>query len=76
MAYEKASANGSISVPNFSEFQNGHRVVNKGSKPPEKRVTLSRFAQFFNRYGIYKVVPGESSRPKGSEYVWQRGVGV
>ena len=65
MAYEKASANGSISVPNFSEFQNGHRVVNKGSKPPEKRVTLSRFAQFFNRYGIFFMIPGEFSCPDG-----------
>ena len=29
---------------------------------------------FFNRYGIFKVQPGDSSRLDGSEYVWQRGV--
>ena len=25
-------------------------------------------------YGIFKMPPGESSYPGGSEYVWQRGV--
>ena len=29
---------------------------------------------FFNRYGIFKVQPGDSSRLDGSEYVWQRGL--
>ena len=29
---------------------------------------------FFNRYGIFWVPPGESSCPDGSEYVWQRGM--
>ena len=30
----------------------------------------------FSRYVIFWVVPGESSCQEGSEYVWQRGVGV
>ena len=30
---------------------------------------------FFNRYGIFWMAPGESSCPENSEYVWQRGVG-
>ena len=46
MSYEQVLANGSTSVPNSSEFQSGHRVVNAGSQPPEKRVASSRFAQF------------------------------
>ena len=28
---------------------------------------------FFNRYGLFLMVPGKSSCPEGSEYVWQRG---
>ena len=40
----------------------------------KKRITQSRFAQFFYRYGIFWMLPGESSCPDGSEYVWQRGV--
>ena len=26
------------------------------------------------KYGIFWIIPGESSCPDGSEYVWQRGV--
>ena len=40
----------------------------------KKRITQSRFSQFFQRYGIFRMPPGESSHPGGSEYVWQRGV--
>ena len=40
----------------------------------KKRITQSRFSQFFYRYGIFWMPPGESSHPGGSEYVWQRGV--
>ena len=40
----------------------------------KKRITQSRFSQFFHRYGIFWMPPGESSHPGGSEYVWQRGV--
>ena len=39
-------------------------------KQPKKRITQTRFAQFFKRYGIFQVAPGESSCPDGSEYVW------
>ena len=40
----------------------------------KKRITQLRFSQFFYRYGIFWMPPGESSHPGGSEYVWQRGV--
>ena len=43
-------------------------------KYPQKLCTQSRFAQFFNRYGIFWIKHGESSCPDGSEYAWQRGV--
>ena len=43
-------------------------------KCPQKLCTQSRFAQFFNRYGIFWIIPGESSFPDGSENAWQRWV--
>ena len=56
------------------QFKSGSRP-RKSPKKPKKRITQSRFAQFFNyKYGIYCIVPGESLCPDGSEYVWQRGV--
>ena len=47
----------------------------KSPKIAQKTITQSRFSQLFDRYGIFWVIPGESSCPDGSEYVWQRGVG-
>ena len=38
----------------------------KSPKIAQKRTTHSRFAQFLNRYGIYQVIPGESSCPEGN----------
>ena len=40
-----------------------------------KNGSLNRdWLNFFYRYGIFWMPPGESSHPGGSEYVWQRGV--
>ena len=40
-----------------------------------KNGSLNRnLLNFLNRYGIFKMLPGESSCLDGSEYVWQRGV--
>ena len=51
-------------------------TTRKSPKIAQKPITQSRFAQFFlNRYGIFWMVPGESSYLENSEYVWQRGVG-
>ena len=42
----------------------------KSPKIAQKTITQSRFSQLFDRYGIFWVIPGESSCPDGSEYVW------
>ena len=40
-----------------------------------KNGSLNRdLLNFFNRYGIFQMPPGESSCPDGSECVWQREV--
>ena len=46
----------------------------KSPKIAKIGITQSRFAQSFYRYGIFWMIPGESSCPDGSEHVWQRGV--
>ena len=47
----------------------------KWPKIAKKNGSLNRdFLNFFYRYGIFWIPPGESSHPGGSEYVWQRGV--
>ena len=49
----------------------------KSPKMPKKNFALNRnLLNFFYRYGIFWMVPCESSCPDGSEYVCQRGVGV
>ena len=46
------------------------------TKNSPKNISLNRdLLNFFNRYGRSWVIPGESSCPDGSEYIWQRGVG-
>ena len=40
----------------------------------KKRITQSRFTQFFYGYGIFWIPLGKSSHPGSSEYVWQREV--
>ena len=43
----------------------------KSQKNAKKTISQSPFAQFFfYRYGIFWMVPGESSCPGDSEYVW------
>ena len=69
--------------PDFKSTQTGkngfkHQILSifmafKGFHA-KKRITQSQFAQFSFRYGIFWMLPGESSCPDGSEYVWQRGV--
>ena len=45
------------------------------TKNRQKNGSLNRdLLNFFYRYGIFWMPPGESSHPGGSEYVWQRGV--
>ena len=40
-----------------------------------KNVSLNRdLLNFFHKYGIFQMLPGESSCPGGSEYVCLRGV--
>ena len=42
---------------------------------PKKNFALNRdLLKLFYMYGIFWMIPGESSCPGGSEYVWQRGV--
>ena len=45
------------------------------TKNRQKNGSLNRdLLNFFYRYGIFWMPPGESSHLGGSEYVWQRGV--
>ena len=40
-----------------------------------KNGSLNRdLLNFWYRYGIFRIPPGESSHPGGSEYVWQMGL--
>ena len=41
---------------------------------PELRNDQTTWLYFLYRYGIFWMVPGESSCPGGSEYEWQRGI--
>ena len=52
----------------IAKFTKNHQKIPKNG-------SLNRdLLNFLNRYGIFWVLPGESSCPDGSEYVWQRGV--
>ena len=49
----------------------------KWPKIAQKNRSLDRYLlKLFYRHGIYWMLLGESSCPHGSEYVWQRWVGV
>ena len=43
----------------------------KSPKIPQKSLHSIAICSIFNRYGIFWMIPGESSCPDGSEYVWQ-----
>ena len=64
---------------NHSNFENSWFYNVISTSDPQNHCLLgsrNRVAvNFFNRYVIYWVVPGERTRPELSEYVWQRGVG-
>ena len=43
----------------------------KSPKIPQKSLHSIAICSIFNRYDIFWMIPGESSCPDGSEYVWQ-----
>ena len=54
--------------------KSGSRPQKSPKKAQKTDHSIAIYSNFFNRYGIFWVPPGESSCPGGSEYVWQRWV--
>ena len=66
---------GNQHFPPGRRAEGGGRTLVLAQIQPKKRITQSQFAQFF-QYGIFWTVPGDTSCPDGSKYVWQRGQGA
>ena len=55
-------------------YVNTATELRNDQKSPKNGSLNRDLLNFFYRYGIFWMPPGESSHPGGSEYVWQRGV--
>ena len=77
--YDKQSGRIHRNHPKHSNPENRCFHYVRPQKSPKiaqkKRSLKCDLLNFFNRYGIFWVVPSESYCPDGSEYAWQRGVG-